>query len=106
MIGGRGLVGSFIASALAFAANAQTVVDSTLTITPVVPVGTLALPTQIRFLGLRDLLVTEKDTGRIMRVQNGALLPTPALDLAVSQFAAIDFWLRRVPDWRSGSRWA
>lgn len=78
------LLWALFAPGLAIEASAQTVVDPNLTVTRLLPIGSLALPTQIRFLALRDFLVTEKDTGRIMRVQNGTLLPTPALDLAVS----------------------
>ena len=65
-------------------AHAQSVVDPSLSVTAVVPVGTLQLPTQIRFIGAGDFLVAEKDTGRIRRVQNGVLSPTIALDLAVA----------------------
>ena len=65
-------------------AHAQSVVDSSLTVTPTVRVGTLELPTQIRFIGPGDFLVAEKDSGRVRRVQNGALSPTIALDLAIA----------------------
>jgi glucose/arabinose dehydrogenase len=73
-----------IAVALAAQGRAQTVVDPQISISPVVPVASLNLPTQIRFLGVEDFLVTEKDTGRVLRVQNGAVSPTIALDLNVA----------------------
>jgi aldose sugar dehydrogenase len=72
------------AQLLAAAASAQTVVDPSLTVSAVVPIGSLELPTQIRFIGLRDILVSEKDTGRVRRIQNGVLSPTIALDLPVA----------------------
>jgi glucose/arabinose dehydrogenase len=68
---------------LAAPAGAQTVVDPDVEVSPVVPTGTLQLPTQIRFLGADDLFVTEKATGRVRRVQNGAVSGT-VLDLNVS----------------------
>ncbi len=72
-----------IAVALAAPGGAQTIVDPALEVSAVVPPGSLALPTQIRFLGVEDFLVTEKDTGRVLRVQNGVVSPTIALDLDV-----------------------
>ena len=47
-------------------------------------VSDLALPTSLSFLGSDDLLVLEKDTGRVRRVLNGVLQPQPLLDLAVN----------------------
>ena len=73
-----------IAVALAAQGRAQTVVDPQIPISAVLPVGSLNLPTQIRFLGLEDFLVTEKNTGRVLRVQNGVVSPTIALDLDVA----------------------
>jgi glucose/arabinose dehydrogenase len=63
---------------------AQTVSDPNVTVSAVVPTGSLALPTQIRFIGPNDFLVTEKNTGRVRRVQNGAVSATNVLDLNVS----------------------
>jgi glucose/arabinose dehydrogenase len=74
---------AWIPGALAAVASAQTVSDPALTVSPVVPVFTLNQPTQVRFLGIADLLVTEKGTGRIQRIVNGSLLPAPVLDLDV-----------------------
>jgi len=72
-----------IAVALAAQGRAQTVVDPALAVSAVLPPGSLALPTQIRFIGPEDFLVTEKNTGRVLRVQNGVVSPTIALDLDV-----------------------
>jgi len=46
-------------------------------------VGGLNLPTALAFIGPNDMLVLEKNTGRVQRVVNGALHST-ALDLAVN----------------------
>jgi glucose/arabinose dehydrogenase len=69
-----------ILSLLASAASAQSVVDSQLTLTPYVT--GLQVPTQIRFLGADDLLITEKNIGRVVRSQNGVL--STVLDLNVA----------------------
>lgn len=45
--------------------------------------GGLVTPTSIAFLGPRDILAIEKNTGRVQRVVNGAL-QGPVLDLAVN----------------------
>ena len=57
-----------------------TVTDPNVTIAPYA--SGLSAPTQIRFLGANDLFVTEKNTGRVQRVQNG--VTTTALDLNVA----------------------
>jgi glucose/arabinose dehydrogenase len=44
----------------------------------------LAVPTSLAFLGPDDLLVLEKDTGRVRRVLNGVVQSQPLLDLAVN----------------------
>jgi aldose sugar dehydrogenase len=44
----------------------------------------LMLPTSMAFLGSRDLLVLEKNTGQVRRVLDGNLLPEPVVDLAVN----------------------
>jgi glucose/arabinose dehydrogenase len=46
----------------------------------------LALPTSIAFLGADDLLVLEKDTGKVKRVVDGAVVST-VLDLSVNNFS-------------------
>ncbi len=44
----------------------------------------LDFPTSMAFLGLNDILVTEKNTGKVIRVVNGTLLSSPVLDVAVA----------------------
>jgi aldose sugar dehydrogenase len=44
----------------------------------------LDLPIGIAFLGPNDMLVLEKDTGRVKRVVNGVVNTTPVLDLGVN----------------------
>jgi aldose sugar dehydrogenase len=68
----------------AAAARGQTASDPSLTVTPVLPLFTLAQPTSMEFVGPDDFLVLEKNTGRVRRVQNGVLSPTIALDAAVN----------------------
>jgi glucose/arabinose dehydrogenase len=46
----------------------------------------LELPTSVAFLGTGDMLVLEKDTGRVKRVVNGVVAST-VLDLAVNNFS-------------------
>ena len=58
-----------------------TLVDPNLSVREVSP--ELALPIGIAFIGASDLLVLEKDTGKVQRVTNGALAGT-VLDLAVN----------------------
>jgi glucose/arabinose dehydrogenase len=43
----------------------------------------LASPTQMAFLGPNDILVLQKNDGRVRRILNGTLQPTPVLDVAV-----------------------
>ena len=45
--------------------------------------GGLITPTSVAFLGANDMLVIEKNTGRVQRVVNGTFHSTP-LDLAVN----------------------
>lgn len=54
---------------LAGAASGQTVTDSGLAVTPYAT--GLSLPTQIRFIGPGDMLVTEKNSGSVKRYING-----------------------------------
>src|SRR5687768_6642629 len=44
----------------------------------------LASPTSMAFIGTNDILVLEKNTGRVVRVANGAVQPAAVLDLAVN----------------------
>ena len=78
---GLALLAGLLGAAAAFA---QTSSNPALTVTPVVPLFTLAQPTSMEFVGPDDFLVLEKNTGIVRRVQNGALSPTIALDAAVN----------------------
>ena len=62
-------------------APAPAVVDPNLAVRTVV--SGLSQPTTMAFLGPNDILVLEKATGRVQRVQNGAVTAT-VLDLAVN----------------------
>ena len=44
----------------------------------------LTTPSTMAFLGPRDMLVLEKNTGKVQRVIDGVVQPTPAIDLAVN----------------------
>jgi glucose/arabinose dehydrogenase len=85
---GRALaVVAALAASLALASAAQaapTLTDSNLRLRTVV--ANLALPTSIAFIGANDMLVLEKDTGRVLRVTNGVVQGT-ALDLSVNNFS-------------------
>lgn len=63
-------------------ASAQTLTDPGLTVAPFAT--GLNLPTQMRFIGTNDVLVTEKNTGRVRRIVDGVTQPNPVLDLNVS----------------------
>ncbi len=60
---------------------AQTVNDGGLIITPIV--SGLSAPTNMAFLGANDILVLQKNDGRVRRVIDGVLQPSEVLDLAV-----------------------
>jgi aldose sugar dehydrogenase len=47
-------------------------------------VSGLTTPSSMAFLGPNDMLVLEKNTGKVQRVINGVIQATPALDLAVN----------------------
>jgi aldose sugar dehydrogenase len=49
-------------------------------------VTNLTTPTSIAFIGANDMLVLEKDTGRVLRVTNGVVQGT-VLDLSVNNFS-------------------
>jgi glucose/arabinose dehydrogenase len=57
-------------------------VDSNLAVRTVVT--NLQSPTTMAFLGRNDLLVLEKNSGKVLRVIDGVIQPVPALDLAVN----------------------
>lgn len=44
----------------------------------------LDFPTSMAFLGPNDILVTEKNTGQVMRILNDVLMPQPMLDIPVA----------------------
>ena len=46
----------------------------------------LRYPTSMAFLGHKDILVTEKDTGTVRRIVNGMILPEPLLDVNVATY--------------------
>ncbi|KAA2282981.1 MAG: PQQ-dependent sugar dehydrogenase [Candidatus Nitrosocosmicus sp.] len=46
--------------------------------------GDLDIPTSMAFLGPNDILVTEKETGKVMRITDGKLMPDPVLDVPVA----------------------
>ena len=47
-------------------------------------VSGLAYPTSMAFLGPNDILVLEKDTGKVQRIINGTMQPQPLLDVNVA----------------------
>src|ERR671924_478606 len=67
----------------AVAQEGPSVVDSNLRVTTLA--SGLALPTSIAFLGQDDLLVLEKDTGRVLRIRNDST--STVLDLSVNNFS-------------------
>ena len=46
----------------------------------------LRYPTSMAFLGPKDILVTEKDTGTVRRIVDGMILPQPSLDVNVATY--------------------
>jgi len=72
---------SFLGSVAAQAPAGPVVLDSNLRVRTVV--AGLQTPVTMAFLGANDFLITEKATGRVKRVVNGAVVAT-ALDLAVN----------------------
>jgi aldose sugar dehydrogenase len=44
----------------------------------------LEFPTSMAFLGSNDILVTEKETGKVMRIIDGQIQDTPVLDVSVA----------------------
>jgi aldose sugar dehydrogenase len=59
-----------------------TVNDDTLTVEQVA--DGLEFPTSMAFLGPDDILVTEKNTGKVMRIVDGEVRSQPVLDIAVA----------------------
>jgi glucose/arabinose dehydrogenase len=77
-----------VAAATGLAGRAQaaepTLLDPSLRLRTVVT--NLITPTSIAFIGANDMLVLEKDTGRVLRVTNGVVQGT-VLDLSVNNFS-------------------
>ncbi len=63
-------------------ARAQSVRDTTITVTRVIT--GLSVPTTMTFIAPDDILVCEKETGRVRRVIGGVLQGAPVLDLPVN----------------------
>ena len=61
------------------------VIDPNLSVRTVV--SGLNLPIGFTFIGRNDMLVLEKNTGRVVRVTNGVVQDPPVLDLAVNNFS-------------------
>lgn len=75
------LVASFVVAA---AVSAQTVNDSALAVERLLPLSSIELPANMAFIGPADILVNEKNTGRVRRVKDGVLQASPVLDLPVN----------------------
>jgi aldose sugar dehydrogenase len=79
----RAALTTFLFSLFFFAlpARAQTLVDTSLTVSTVV--GGLSQPIAMAFIGPNDMLITEKATGQVKRVTNGVVAGV-VLDLPVN----------------------
>jgi glucose/arabinose dehydrogenase len=62
--------------------NGPTLVDNNLRVRTVA--GGLITPITMAFIGSNDILILEKNTGRVKRVVNGVVQPIAVLDLAVN----------------------
>ncbi|HET8793757.1 MAG TPA: hypothetical protein VFM31_08185, partial [Nitrososphaeraceae archaeon] len=62
--------------------SGPTINDDNLTVEKVA--SGLTFPTSMAFIGDNDLLVTEKNTGRVMRVLDGEVQNNPVIDLSVA----------------------
>ncbi len=62
--------------------NGPTVKDNNLVVENVT--GGFEKPTSMTFLGPNDILVTEKETGKVMRIIDGQIQDTPVLDVPVA----------------------
>src|SRR5215510_12702384 len=74
-------IGLVVGFSLVSMAAAQTVTDPRLRVSEVT--SGLSQPTAMAFIGPGDILVLEKEKGRVRRVINGALQPADVLDVAV-----------------------
>ena len=76
---------SFAAYAKApVAPSGPTVKDDKLVVEKIT--GALDFPTSMAFLGPNDILVTEKVTGKVMRVLDGQIQDKPLLDVPVAEY--------------------
>ncbi|HKR72560.1 MAG TPA: PQQ-dependent sugar dehydrogenase, partial [Candidatus Nitrosocosmicus sp.] len=64
------------------APNGPSVIPTNLTVEKIT--DKLDFPTSMAFLDPNDILVTEKNTGKVMRVQNGQVRNDPVLDVPVA----------------------
>jgi len=62
--------------------DGPTINDDSITVEKVT--SDLTFPTSMTFVGNNDILVTEKNTGRVMRVLDGQVQDNPLLDLSVA----------------------
>ena len=62
--------------------NGPSVKDTNLVVEKIT--DSLVFPTSMAFLGSNDILVTEKETGKVMRIIDGQIQDTPVLDLSVA----------------------
>jgi aldose sugar dehydrogenase len=62
--------------------DGPTISDDGLSVEKVTP--DLTFPTSMTFVGNNDILVTEKNTGRVMRVLDGQVQDSPLLNLSIA----------------------
>ena len=67
--------------------NGPSVKDNNLVVENVT--GGFEKPTSIAFLGPNDILVAEKETGKVMRVIDGQIQDEPVLDVAVANSGSV-----------------
>ena len=65
-----------------FSVFGPTVNDANLAVEKIA--GGLKFPTSMAFVGHNDILITEKNTGRVVEVINGKVQKPPALDVQVA----------------------
>lgn len=76
---------AFVAAALCTAgASAQVLTDPNLIVEPWCPPFSLSSPTGFAFIGNQDMLVIQKNNGRVRRVTNGVVQAGSVLDLPVN----------------------
>ncbi len=80
---GRGGASVLLALLLAVRAAAQPAIDDTTLVVDTIATQ-LAAPVAMAFLAPDDLLVLEKNSGRVRRVLHGVVQPVPVLDVAVN----------------------